>query len=216
MSKYQVKIHWSITKKTTLQLTTQADLLSLDPFLLQISPTSCFQCLSCRGRAAKDRTRGAVGQVPPGVDSHCSCHCWSLHGHGQRCCHLYHTGIRFGTNQKGKCYLRQAGYPQGKRLAPFSHHCVVPQAVFSYGWGLMCIHFPFPHCHSAALTSRPNLTKSVYAPAQNPILPSTGFISSPTRPVARSPISSFSQWGALCFPSDLNSSLPVWAMNHSE
>lgn len=152
MSKYQVKICWSITKKKTLQLTTQVDLLSLSPFLLQISPTSCFQCLSCRGRAAKDHTWGAVGQVPPGVDSHCSCHCWSPHGHGQRCYHLYHTGIRFGMNQKGKCYLRQAGYPQGKRLASFSHHCVVPQAVFSYGWGLMCIHFPFPHCHSVALT----------------------------------------------------------------
>lgn len=51
---------------------------------------------------------------------------------------------------------------------------------------------------------------------QNPLLPKSGFISSPTSPTTRSPLSSYSQRRVLCSPADLNSSLPLWAKNHSE
>lgn len=128
--------------------------------------------------------------------------------------HLFLPG-RTVLERQGSPQIIRLGILMGKNPSLRFFPITVLSFIFFLWLGLDEHPFSFPLCQCLVL-SHP-VPVHPYPPIlQSPLLPKSGFISSPTSPTSRSPLSSYSQRRVLCSPADLNSSLPLWAKNHSE
>lgn len=233
----QQRRQWQSTKPKNRELYTENTLSQLRkqshcslslPFLLLLFHI-ILELLSFPGRAITGHTEG--WRVPgtrtgscflQGTERlfsnsqrgwHCWNHCWGCRDLGRSAASLPTKENSFGKTRVTSNH--QAGNPHGKITSLRVFSITVLSFIFFLWLGLNEHPFSFPLCQCLVLSHPVPLHP--YPPIlQNPLLPKSGFISSPTSPTTRSPLPSYSQWRVLCSPADLDSSLPLWAKNHSE